>query len=470
MDVTIVGGGIAGLYMAYRLLCLDSNIDIKIFEKKSSFGGKIHTVYDTNGHVQMEGGPWRILKNHSLMHKLCSTLDCPLIKIKHTNIHTYSKINHKNGALSTFDLELLSKGQLCAFQAEMSTGYNESMNKNSLFPLLFPTEYYVLQKGFNHLIHQLLSKLPQSILHTNTMITDIEKTSNGYIITYMKRLKNRFRIYYHHTRKIILACPPEYMHSWSIYKHLDVLASCVETRSLNHMYCKFINQPIELRNCYYKTDNVLNQIISSNYGNQWCQVSYTSGRIADFWNRLYLLDQLRCKDFVEKNLMSIFSFTNRPIIEEIRSFYFENAVHQWKAGYGFDKDRMFYTALYPHPIKLPNLYIIGESFSRQQGWIEGALETVNTLLDNKFSHLISPQLPIEWIIFDDRVIDVKEWKKRHPGSEEAIKNHLYEDVTKLWKHIHNSLQSKMILMYNQTAWYHNNMYKLFYKHKKLTYS
>ena len=32
-------------------------------------------------------------------------------------------------------------------------------------------------------------------------------------------------------------------------------------------------------------------------------------------------------------------------------------------------------SIFPHPKKYPNLFWIGESISKKQGWIEGALET-----------------------------------------------------------------------------------------------
>ena len=40
---TIVGGGISGLYCAYRLLQTDSTCNIKILEKMDRLGGRIMT-------------------------------------------------------------------------------------------------------------------------------------------------------------------------------------------------------------------------------------------------------------------------------------------------------------------------------------------------------------------------------------------------------------------------------------------
>ena len=37
------------------------------------------------------------------------------------------------------------------------------------------------------------------------------------------------------------------------------------------------------------------------------------------------------------------------------------------------------------------------------------------------------------------------WKHVHPGSQEAIENHLYEDITELWNSIHPEYATKYLL-------------------------
>lgn len=468
MDVSIIGGGMAGLYMAYRLLQRDPHIKVAVFEKSRSFGGKVRTQYDDHGNVTMEGGPWRVLEEHRRLRRLCRDMGCRLVKIQKAETAylgppvTKQKTPPPLPALSSLDLAILQDGQTYAYERECATGYNMSMDKSSAFPISFPTHYYVLEKGFHHLITQLRSHLPGHILHPNVMVRDVQRGANGYVLQCIQRCRDSYITLEHTTRKLILACPPQSMTGWGISPHLEALTACVEARSLNHMYCSFVSEPVQVRDCYFKTDNVLNQIISSNYANEWCQVSYTSGRIADFWGRLYLLDPLRCRREVEKNLRQLFSMPKRPRIRDIRNFYWEQAVHQWRPGYGFDRDKMFYMALYPHPMALPDLHVVGEAFSKQQGWMEGVLETVDALLSDRAPS--SPPLPKQWVLFDGRVIDVGKWKEHHPGSEQAIMNHLYEDVTLLWRQIHSSPHSKMILLYNQVAWKGSDRHRRLFSH------
>ena len=85
--------------------------------------------------------------------------------------------------------------------------------------------------------------------------------------------------------------------------------------------------------------------------------------------------------------------------------------------------------------------MVGESISTVQGWIEGALQTVDILLDREFS-MTKKKLPKEYVIYDHRIINVEKWKTVHPGSQIVIENHMFEDITKLWNQYHPFSASK----------------------------
>jgi lysine 2-monooxygenase len=55
--------------------------------------------------------------------------------------------------------------------------------------------------------------------------------------------------------------------------------------------------------------------------------------------------------------------------------------HEWKAGYRYDQ-------IIPQmvkPVEEDEVYIIGEAYSNNQGWVEGALETANDLINRFFN-------------------------------------------------------------------------------------
>ena len=74
MSNIIIGGGITGLYLAYRLTNNDINSAnyITILEKTSRLGGRIHT-HIMNEHV-MDIGAARFNLNHNLLIKLLEEL------------------------------------------------------------------------------------------------------------------------------------------------------------------------------------------------------------------------------------------------------------------------------------------------------------------------------------------------------------------------------------------------------------
>ena len=81
-------------------------------------------------------------------------------------------------------------------------------------------------------------------------------------------------------------------------------------------------------------------------------------------------------------------------------------------------------SIQPSIVKLPNFYMAGECFSSYQGWSEGALETAEKVLDAYYNNKVYinfyKTIPLkEYLIFDGYIIDVKRWKKVHPGSEKS---------------------------------------------------
>ena len=60
-DLVIIGGGISGLFLAYKLC--ETNLKILVLEKDSNLGGRIQTKYVNN--YLYEGGAARFNENHT---------------------------------------------------------------------------------------------------------------------------------------------------------------------------------------------------------------------------------------------------------------------------------------------------------------------------------------------------------------------------------------------------------------------
>jgi protoporphyrinogen/coproporphyrinogen III oxidase len=70
--VVVVGGGISGLTIAYRLECSLPDVEVRVLEKQPSVGGTIHT-FATDG-FRVEAGPNGFLDNKSAAIDLCREL------------------------------------------------------------------------------------------------------------------------------------------------------------------------------------------------------------------------------------------------------------------------------------------------------------------------------------------------------------------------------------------------------------
>ena len=150
----------------------------------------------------------------------------------------------------------------------------------------------------------------------------------------------------------------------------------------------------------------------------------------------------------------------------MKSFYWEKAVHYWKPIYGFNLKRCVENSIYPHPINLPNLYWACEAFSDIQGWIEGALSNCDKALHKFIKHqekgVIYKSLTEktdDYVLIDNRYIDVSKWKYVHPGSYNAIQFHRKEDISKLFRQIKHSEYSWAILYNLQKGWVDNGKHR-----------
>jgi NAD(P)-binding Rossmann-like domain len=81
-EVVIVGGGVAGLYTAYRLTTTnaESNVnDIVVLEGRPSVGGRVTTQRDADGNVMFNNFGWRVGEVNTEMIALAKELGIKLI-------------------------------------------------------------------------------------------------------------------------------------------------------------------------------------------------------------------------------------------------------------------------------------------------------------------------------------------------------------------------------------------------------
>ena len=302
--------------------------------------------------------------------------------------------------------------------------------------LQYTGQYYVVKEGLHQIIQNMVEKTQTRYIPI--LQTNVKKTPKGYKIIYQFRNKNVYRNKVVYCKHLFLCLPPHYTEDWDVVKdNLLPLIHSVDSVPLHHIYgyCSNLNKFYN-NSFYFTTNSELSSIISGDFSNNWFQVSYSGGENARYWNRLKLNHP---RKFKEKLIEGLRKLNIRVKIDKVKSFYWEKAVHYRKPIYGFNLKRCVENSIYPHPINLPNLYWACEAFSDIQGWIEGALSNCDKALYKFIKHqekgVIYKSLTEktdDYVLIDNRYIDVSKWKYVHPGSYNAIHFHRKEDISKLF--------------------------------------
>ena len=477
-DIIIVGGGISGLFTAYKL----SNTDQKILliEMHEELGGRVHTIYKTDFYFECAAA--RFHKKHTKLLSLINELELkdkivPLPKKIDTflrNKKTTSGYNTKENLDLKYLLEEavnqkneIDKKKLMSitfYQYLMAIYDSETVNfiKDSFGydseilelnahaamkmynkDLFSDDDYYVLDGGLSQIIEKMESelKLKENVfIKRKTKVVDIDKgklkVDNGDKYNY---------------EKLILTIPSEKLKKIDHFEE-DVSFDSVKSINLLRIYAKY-----PTKNLWFKgmkrtiTDNYIRNIIPINEEAGLIMISYTDGIYAEMWDRYNQISEKFLITMLHKEINSMFGI-DPPKPEFLSTHYWENGIHLWKPG--FDMDEEYDKMLKPYNDQ--EIYIFGESFSKKQGWIEGTLETCHDVLkmlkikgynieekkndvgdlkkkkkvdkkkdDKKKKYTIDEVLKNDtWIVLDHNgekpIYDVKRWIPQHPGGS-AIK-------------------------------------------------
>ena len=357
MKITIIGGGISGLYTAL-LLSKNSQNQIKLFEKNKYFGGRIYTHHEifNNEHVQFEAGAGRISVQHKLFKNLLKKLDL----YKNTRNITFEK----DSKIINLVKLLYSDTKINKNTLRIQFGYDAEfkyLSKEILRDYLqknFQGPFYTIENGLSELIKNicsLLKQCPNVKLYLNKRVTEISDTysrlSNGKLIEH---------------DYMICTIQPD------LYKFIKFplrVRNYIRTHILNNVIsvslCRIY---VFVQNCDVSKLNKLTTngpvrmlIPLKNYNNFSTIMIYTDSKWADWWNIHVSMDII--EKYLKKNLIHE---SNLKILD-YRKFYWKHGVYLRK------KNEIQCNG----NNNIQNMSFVGEFDScNSQGWIEGALESV----------------------------------------------------------------------------------------------
>jgi len=493
-DVVIIGGGVSGIVAA--LACIQYGLKTIIIEKNTRLGGRVHTIYQESSIY--EAGAGRISSNHIRALSLLKSFGLTLYKAP-------SKIEYRqNGKLiNNPTLRLLKQviqysksipydvlinktfGEVCidilgSYKAKLlknSFGYNAEFEVINAYDGIKMFEhdfeendFYVCKEGLSEWISRMELAINESKIAT---------INKGYTVNRWFRTKLGFGVITHDIEgniqkiygKVVLCTIPKddllQLPNWN--QQQREMFNSVDSIPLHRIYGKF---PLKNGHSWFSeiqkttTNDKIRQFIP--VSNSVAMMSYTDTDDAKYWYDYANKGDNVLRKALLTHMHVVFpDVPNIPKPSWINTHYWNAGVHMWKPG--VNSNKMHKLIMHPYGIDVP-FYIAGETYSLQQAWIEGALETVDEVLphivknfkileggnsSDRFKQWLFSQnyriLSLElkslsqrfpdvlWVTMRDPynpkrtlLLDVTEWKNIHPGGSSMFLENKYTDITHLF--------------------------------------
>jgi hypothetical protein len=398
-DIIIIGSGMSGLYSAYKIKKESPNTTLFVLEKfkKTWIGGRTSNemFYGTQivtgaGIGRKDTNPLliKLMKEFNIQYtEFKSVMDySKLIKPihiftiieklrieykKHPELHhyTFKDFFIKMYGKELYDNFLISAGYTDYQYADIyETLYNYGMDDN--------------QGGWNGLHIQwkkIVDKLYEYIGKQNfkfsSDVVKVEKVKNDPCLFEVITKDNK--IYY--SNKVIIATTitgiKTLLHKYNIYNQ-------IHGQPFLRLYAKFDKKSTEIMKKYVKNYTIvpgpLQKIIpiDSNKGVYMIAYSDNENAVA-LKNNLKNIEENRIlySELIKKSL-GILENENIHIIS-IKDFYWPIGTHYYQPLRNFNTRNDFVKKA-QHPEE--GILVVGEAVSRYQGWVEGALESVENVL------------------------------------------------------------------------------------------
>jgi len=402
-DIVIVGGGIAGLYSAYKILKMAPETKLLVLEghKKQWLGGRLGNEMFQGTQVVTGAGVGRKEKDFLLIQLLrelkvpynefqvapkpAQTILPPcnvkkLINIlkkqfKEKSAHAPIHKTFKEFALPILGPELYKNLTVCL-------GYTDYENED-----VYDTLYnYGLEDNFDTwtalhvpwklLIETIAKKVGNKNIHCSSYVTNIEELSQCNFVVHTEKVS-------YSCNKVILAT------TISSVKNLLPKATIyqqIHGQNFLRLYGKFTKSSSEIMKQYVLGYTVvpgpLKKIISMNPDKGVYMIAYSDNEDAKYLkdrltntqkNRDYFCELLEEALGIPKGALNLIA---------IKDYYWPIGTHYYEPLRGPFKNRKDFIKKAQIPI--PGMLVVGEMISMNQGWTQGALESVESVVTKKW--------------------------------------------------------------------------------------
>ena len=390
-EFVVIGGGISGLYVAYRIIQRYPKSKITVIEADTELGGRIRSHREEG--FMIEKGAARFSETHKRLIRLLKELDLTSQMVvlptnrefvyqgKKTSYPLHSKLQYViQKVQNKYDLSKVTFFQLCV--DHLPGGYEEACQLVACFgfdcemmelnakacitmfrgDLLSKNKYYVLSCGLSEMIHRLEKFLRDNgvIYKMGCRVTDIQTNK----VTYVDSKDTSHTL---HSPKIVCTLPYNALTKLSLFRD-EPWVHTISPVPLHRIYVKY-DKPWFKGSPKVTTDNPLRYIIPMSEEDSVIMY-YTDSYYADYWKRWSDVGETKMLEELHGELETVMSASYRKRLKaskvlKVKSCFWEGGVHILKPGHKMpDVSNPF-----------PGIYVCGEGYSNYQDWIEGSLQS-----------------------------------------------------------------------------------------------
>jgi hypothetical protein len=402
-DVIIIGGGIAGLYAAYKITKLSPQTKFLILEKSTRkyLGGRMGMDNFNGTNVVIGAGIGRKHKDFRLIDLLdelkikygeftvepafATTIEseCAIKKTFSMLKNKYDPNVDKANTFKQFAAKYLKPDEYKHFVT--CSGYSDYENEDAhgtLFQYGFDDNYSkwpALSIDWKTLLNKLVETLGEKNIKCSQEVSKIKYDEAAEQFIVLTKSKHEYT-----TQKIIIATTIDSVQKLlpgpqSIYKEI-----CGQ--SFIRIYGQFSKDCIDIMKTYVSKTLIvpgpIHKIIPMNPDKGVYMIVYSDNEAADALNKY--------SNNTEKNRKILSRLLERSLgipeeilkLTDIASYYWPIGTHYYKPLSGNYKNRNEFIKNAQHP--MTNILVVGEMISTNQGWIEGSLESVDKVVNKKW--------------------------------------------------------------------------------------
>jgi hypothetical protein len=403
-DIIIVGGGISGLYSAYKILKMAPKTKLLVLEghKKQWLGGRLGNEMFQGTQIVTGAGVGRKEKDYLLIEllrelkvpynefqvapKQATTIypPCNIKKIinilkkqlKEKSQNAPVRKTFKQFAVPILGNELYKSLTICL-------GYTDYENED-VYDTLY---HYGLEDNFEKwtalhipwklLIETIAKKIGYKNIHCSSFVTNVEDTLPCNFVVHTDRGKS------YSCNKVILATTIS-----SVLKLLPgfPIYQQIHGQTFLRLYGKFTKSSAEIMKQYVSGYTIvpgpLKKIIPMDPDRGVYMIAYTDNE-----DEKYLKDRLtntqKNRDYFCELLEEALGIPKGALnLIAIKDYYWPIGTHYYEPLQSSFKNRKDFIKKAQNP--MPGMLVVGEMISMNQGWTQGALESVESVVNKKW--------------------------------------------------------------------------------------